>query len=97
MELELEGLINDYCYRQTVRLAVKRTRCYADVNLSQIIAYVYPIAESSRPDPVTLTEAEWLVARLQRDIRMEFIDFSDWAWAKSYKLTIVDRVKNPAR
>jgi hypothetical protein len=95
-ELILEGAINDYCYRQMVKGDVKYVRCYANVSLKAIIVYVYP-SESWSTSPVAQVDRDRLKANLNRDIPGEFMAFPDWAWAKPYTLTVVDRTVSEAR
>ena len=66
-------------------------RCYGNVSLKDIMVYVYPAADNVPVGP-TRYEVEKLKARLPQDIKMEFLEFPDWAWARSYKITVVDRI-----
>jgi hypothetical protein len=93
MQLELEGLVNDYCYRQTVKQTVTRVRCYGNVSLTDIIVYIYPVDDRTARDVVTAMEVDELTAALRKDLKGELLDFPDWAWARAYKITVVDRVK----
>jgi hypothetical protein len=91
-QLILEGLINDYCVRLSIRRELLNYECYANVSLKDIIVYLYPSRDFVSESVVfEEKEKDAIKARIPVDIKNLFLSFVDWKWAKEYRVTIVDR------
>ena len=91
-ELALEGVINDLCYRLSVKGELLNVQCYANVSLKDVIVYLYPTRGANRAE--SLLEARYVSERLAKMVHDQFLDFPDWSWARDYKVSVVNRVND---
>lgn len=84
-ELQLEGFINDYFYRRTIKdpYSFRDFKAYGSVLLNSIVVYVYPLEQISSYRESEIEES------IKTGLQSTLLDFPDFEWAKDYTFDVV--------
>ena len=86
-ELQLEGFINDYFYRRTIKdpYLFNDFRAYGSVLLNSIVVYVYPLEQIPSYRESEIKES------IKTGLQSTLLDFPDFEWVKDYSFDVVIR------